>query len=63
MSARPERIARSAELVVRRLLAVKPGEQVALVCDPMSEMPMALYAPTVWLDDRIVVEAGTVRLD
>ena len=31
----------SARLIVRRLLAVKPGEQVAIVCDPQSEMEMA----------------------
>lgn len=36
-------VARSADLIVRRLLAVKPGEQVALVCDPHSEMSM-VYA-------------------
>ena len=30
----------SARLIVRRLLAVKPGEQVAIVCDPQSEMEM-----------------------
>jgi leucyl aminopeptidase (aminopeptidase T) len=28
-------------LIVRRLLAVAPGEQVAIVCDPHSEMAMA----------------------
>ncbi|MBE0408682.1 MAG: aminopeptidase [Anaerolineales bacterium] len=32
---------RSADLIIRRLLAVKPGEQVAIVCDPLSEMSMA----------------------
>jgi len=32
---------RSANLIVRRLLAVAPGEQVAIVCDPHSEMAMA----------------------
>jgi leucyl aminopeptidase (aminopeptidase T) len=32
---------RSADLIIRRLLAVKPGEQVAIVCDPHSEMGMA----------------------
>lgn len=32
---------RSADLIIRRLLAVKPGEQVAIVCDPHSEMDMA----------------------
>ena len=36
-------VACSANLIVRRLLAVKPGEQVALVCDPQSEMSM-VYA-------------------
>jgi leucyl aminopeptidase (aminopeptidase T) len=36
-------VTRSAELIIRRLLAVKPGEQVALVCDPHSEMAM-VYA-------------------
>jgi leucyl aminopeptidase (aminopeptidase T) len=34
-------LARSADLIIRTLLAVKPGEQVAIVCDPHSEMPMA----------------------
>lgn len=34
-------VARSADLIVRRLLAVKSGEQVALVCDPHTEMSMA----------------------
>ena len=33
-------VASSADLIVRRLLAVKPREQVALVCDPQSEMSM-----------------------
>ncbi len=32
---------RSAELIVRQLLAVKPGERVSIVCDPHSEMEMA----------------------
>jgi leucyl aminopeptidase (aminopeptidase T) len=32
---------RSAELIISRLLAVKPHEQVAIVCDPYSEMSMA----------------------
>jgi leucyl aminopeptidase (aminopeptidase T) len=36
-------VARSANLIVSKLLAVKPGEQVALVCDPHSEMSM-VYA-------------------
>ncbi len=31
---------RSADLIVRRLLAVKPDEQVALICDPHSAMEM-----------------------
>lgn len=31
----------SADLIIRRLLAVKPGEQVALVCDPHTPMEMA----------------------
>jgi leucyl aminopeptidase (aminopeptidase T) len=34
---------RSAELIIRRLLAVKSGEQVALICDPHSAMEM-VYA-------------------
>jgi leucyl aminopeptidase (aminopeptidase T) len=34
-------VTRSADLIIRRLLAVKPGEQVALVCDPHTEMAMA----------------------
>jgi leucyl aminopeptidase (aminopeptidase T) len=33
-------VQRGAELIVRRLLAVRPGEQVALVCDGESEMEM-----------------------
>lgn len=36
-------IYRSAELIIRRLLAVQTGEQVAIVCDPQSEMSM-VYA-------------------
>jgi leucyl aminopeptidase (aminopeptidase T) len=32
---------RSANLIIRRLLAVQPGEQVAIVCDPHTEMSMA----------------------
>lgn len=36
-------VTRSADLIIRRLLAVKPGEQVAIVCDPQSEM-MMVYA-------------------
>lgn len=32
---------RSAELIIRRLLAVKAGESVAIICDPHSEMEMA----------------------
>ena len=28
-------------MIVRRLLAVAPGENVAIVCDPHSEMAMA----------------------
>lgn len=34
-------LTRTADLIVRRLLAVAPGEQVAIVCDPHSEMAMA----------------------
>ncbi len=34
-------LTRSADLIVRRRLAVAPGEQVAIVCDPHSEMAMA----------------------
>ena len=40
MIADPAAVRRSAELVVRRLLAVRPGEQVALVCDDDSETEM-----------------------
>ena len=36
-------LSRSANLIVRRLLAVKSGEQVALICDPHTEMGM-VYA-------------------
>ncbi|MDA8020736.1 MAG: aminopeptidase [Thermoanaerobaculia bacterium] len=35
-----EGLSRTAALIVRRLLAVRPREQVALVCDPASEMGM-----------------------
>lgn len=34
-------LVKSAELIVRRLLAVQPGENVMIVCDPGSEMAMA----------------------
>ncbi len=40
MSEQVVTVQRSAELIVRRLLAVHPGEQVALVCDSESEMEM-----------------------
>lgn len=40
MNPRSIDVARSANLIVRRLLAVQQGEQVALVCDPHSEMSM-----------------------
>lgn len=43
MNPRSIDITRSANLIIRRLLAVKPGEQVAIVCDPHSEMDM-VYA-------------------
>lgn len=36
-------LTRSADMIIRRLLAVQPGEQVAIVCDPHSEMDM-VYA-------------------
>lgn len=36
-------LSRSANLIIRRLLAVKSGEQVALICDPHTEMDM-VYA-------------------
>ena len=44
---------RSAELIIRRLLAVRAGEQVAIVCDSYNpvHMDMVLYSPTVYLDD------------
>jgi leucyl aminopeptidase (aminopeptidase T) len=41
MNPRSIDVTRSADLIIRRLLAVKPGEQVAIVCDPHSEMSMA----------------------
>jgi leucyl aminopeptidase (aminopeptidase T) len=41
MNSRSIDVTRSADLIVRQLLAVKPGEQVAIVCDPHSEMSMA----------------------
>lgn len=34
-------VVRSADLIIRQLLAVKPGEQVAIICDPHTEMEMA----------------------
>lgn len=43
MNPRTIDVMRSAELIIRRLLAVQPGEQVALVCDPHSAMEM-VYA-------------------
>ena len=43
MNPRTIDVTRSADLIIRKLLAVKPGEQVALVCDPHSEMSM-VYA-------------------
>jgi leucyl aminopeptidase (aminopeptidase T) len=43
LNARTIDVTRSADLIVRRLLAVEAGEQVALVCDPHSEMAM-VYA-------------------
>lgn len=36
-------VSRSAKLIIHKLIAVKPGEQVALVCDPYSEMSI-VYA-------------------
>ncbi len=41
MHSRSIDVTRSADLIVRRLLAVKPGEQVAIICDPHTEMSMA----------------------
>ncbi len=41
MNSRSIDVTRSADLIIRRLLAVKPGEQVAIVCDPHTEMSMA----------------------
>lgn len=43
MNPRSIDVMRSADLIIQKLLEVKPGEQVALVCDPMSEMSM-VYA-------------------
>lgn len=40
MSEKVVSVRHSAQLIVRRLLAVRPGEQVALVCDDESEMEM-----------------------
>ena len=34
-------VIRSANLIVRKLLAIQAGEQVALVCDPHTPMEMA----------------------
>src|SRR3990170_597600 len=41
MNPRDIDVFRSAELIVRKLMAVRPGEQIAIVCDPHSEMSMA----------------------
>nr|WP_290669075.1 aminopeptidase [Ardenticatena sp.] len=41
MDVRTVDLTRSAELIVRRLLAVEPGENVVIVCDPGTEMTMA----------------------
>ena len=41
MNPRSIDVIRSAELIIRRLLEVKAGEQVAIVCDPHSPMEMA----------------------
>jgi leucyl aminopeptidase (aminopeptidase T) len=41
MNPRSIDVIRSAELIIKKLLAVKPGEQVAIVCDPHTEMSMA----------------------
>jgi len=43
MNPRTVDIIRSADLIIRRLLDVKPGEHVALICDPHSAMEM-VYA-------------------
>lgn len=43
MNPRSIDVTRSADLIIRRLLAVRPGEQVAIVCDPHSEISM-VYA-------------------
>ena len=43
MDSRSIDVTRSADLIIRQLLAVKPDEQVAIVCDPHSEMSM-VYA-------------------
>lgn len=34
-------LSRSANLIIRKLLAVQAGEQVAIICDPYTEMDMA----------------------
>lgn len=41
MNPRSIDLTRNANLIIQRLLAVRPGEQVAIVCDPHSEMSMA----------------------
>lgn len=41
MSSATVDLTRSADLIVRQLLAVQSGERVAMVCDPHSEMDMA----------------------
>lgn len=41
MNPRSIDLTRSADLIIHRLLAVKPGEQVAIICDPHTEMNMA----------------------
>ena len=41
MNPRSIDVSRNADLIIRRLLAVKPDEQVAIICDPHTEMSMA----------------------
>ena len=41
MNPRSIDVTRSADLIIRRLLAVKADEQVAIICDPHTEMSMA----------------------
>jgi leucyl aminopeptidase (aminopeptidase T) len=60
MNPRSIDVARSADLIIRKLLAVQPGEQVAIICDPHTEMSMAYalagVAQTVGAEYTILIQ-------